>query len=314
MGWFFGTKKEKCPFKEECMTRDTKYEYIKKMEFGKKSHASFGQINIAKIRGNEKNDVIIKVQDISKPNKERVFWNEVMLINRMTQRMPELGPGFIDAWVCDNKGYIAMENWLEGYEGGSLKDFDFKAYPKDAQISLTLFLLKLYKRLHSKAQIFHDDIRAPNILFRRIGESVRFAIIDFGLSEDLTNKDEYPTKKEILKSIMSDYINLIELVLDMGGDVAKYADFKYGKKSRTYCVFSNKLDDLDPQIKDFVITTMNEYSPKINKEEFYKKQVDKFNARNIRRRIYVRGKCKRMEQPAGKDPAVEEAAQKLGID
>ena len=319
MGWFFGAKKEECPFKEECLTRDTKYQYTRKMEFGKKSHASFGEIHVAKVRGKDKSDVIIKVQDIGSPDKERIFWNEVMLLNRLTQKAPELGPGFIDAWVCGNRGYIAMENWLEGFQGGSLNEFKirFNAMSEQNQISMVLFLLQLYKLLHFKARIFHDDVRHPNILFRNEGSKIKFAIIDFGLSEDLTNTDEYPTKKDIMKSALHDYIKIIQLFLEMGGKTTKYIDFIYKKKkARTYCVMSNKLDDLNPQIKAFITQVMTEYSPKLNQDDFFKKQVDKVNASDIRRQYVKPGPCKQVtrEQPAKKDKDVEEAAQKLGID
>lgn len=278
--WFFGNK-------EDCHTRDGKYKYAEKLEFSKK-HAKFGDIRKAK-KGNE--ELIIKIQDLNKD--DEVFWTEAWLFNRANRKTSGIVPKFYDVWVCDDKGYIAMENWLAGYpRSGSLKDFEdiFRGLPKEAQVKVTLKLFDLFYDLHTKAKIQHNDIREPNILFRIISDpniksyvDIEFNVIDFGLSENLKGS----SKKEQLNEIMYDYINVLDMLDAMGAKFTKLVDFKYNDK--IYCVLS---PETDPAIQTYLSGIIQEYNPGLdNYYEYFKKSLNIFNAGDIRHKLIKPGRC-----------------------
>ena len=175
---------------------------------------SYGIVYLCKDLNTKENKVVKQLRPSKCRNKKEValFENETSVLRMLNHNnMPMLYEAF------SNNGYFFYV--MSFIEGDNLEDQIFisnKTFNQKESLLILAQLLKLADYLHKK-DIFHQDLRIPNILLK----NKELFLIDFGLSKQkelvdlihLPSISQQKKQEDILELKQQDYYDLGEILL-----------------------------------------------------------------------------------------------------
>ena len=195
------------PIKEGTVLND-RYEVLKVVGTG-----SYGIVYLCKDLKTQKNQVVKQLRQSKHRNKKEVelFENEISILRSLTHKnMPTFSEDFT------TKGYsFYVMSLIEGEDLEDLIFHDKKTFNEKESLLVLDQLIKIVDYLHNK-NIYHQDLRIPNILLR----DNKPCLIDFGLSKRVifdsfqssSNSLQFKTE-DILEMKQQDYYDLGEILL-----------------------------------------------------------------------------------------------------
>lgn len=186
-----------------------RYEVLKIIGAG-----SYGMVYLCIDLETKENRVIKQLRPSKRRNQKvvKMFENEISVLRKLTHRNI---PIFYEAFL--NNGHFFYVMGL--IEGDNLEDqifFSNKTFNEKESLLILLQLIKLIDYLHKK-DIYHQDLRIPNILLK----NKELFLIDFGLSKQRisvypfhsSSSSSLTKQKDILEITQQDYFDLGEILL-----------------------------------------------------------------------------------------------------
>ncbi|MBZ5753858.1 protein kinase domain-containing protein [Metabacillus rhizolycopersici] len=175
---------------------------------------SYGIVYLCKDLKTNENRVVKQLRPSKRYNKKEVemFKNEISILRMLNHKnIPMLCEAF-----SNNRYLFYVMSFIEG---DNLEDQIFlskKTFNEKESLLILSHLLELINYLHKK-DIYHQDLRIPNILLK----NKDLFLIDFGLSKHKATNDSFHSsfssssykQKDILEMKQQDYYDLGEILL-----------------------------------------------------------------------------------------------------